>query len=394
MNNTISNSDLITIQELLASSNPDDLTEARRLARIILDSINDGILNALLYRQRLMAIIAASKRQGEPILQLQREFEIILAAQNKATESWEDPDFSEMIMWLITAAGKEKQRKILNRNSVFVEEQIDRTTLTENLLRLTARVAENYDHYGDAFSATRITRDVEMDWIERMVQSLAHKGIVLDLGCANGSTSRILAKYGFDKVVGYDISPDMVRVAEEKKLYASEQYHVHDLSGGIPEENNSVDCVIANFWSASEITDNLLQEVNRVLRKNGKAWLSFYNKEAFAHTWWQPWQTSIEVVLNPLSDVLEVPIISNDGRTCEVYKIYAKPCSLTSINEQLERTDLLLWEVSSFPFLFTMMPPTFFQDDTRVQKALEFDTRHWKMPPYNGYYLNVVLQKK
>lgn len=51
------------IQLLLTSQDQTELTEARKQTRLILDEINDGILNALLYRQRLMAIIASSKRQ-------------------------------------------------------------------------------------------------------------------------------------------------------------------------------------------------------------------------------------------------------------------------------------------------------------------------------------------
>lgn len=80
-----------------------------------------------------------------------------------------------MIMWLITAAGKEKQRKILGRDSVFVEENIDRVTLTDNLLRLTKKVARSYENYGDDFSATKFTRNIEMEGIKRMIQSIDSK---------------------------------------------------------------------------------------------------------------------------------------------------------------------------------------------------------------------------
>jgi hypothetical protein len=50
-----------------------------------------------------------------------------------------------------------------------------------------------------------------------------------------------------------------------------------------------------------------------VLKPGGKAWLSFYNKDAFAHVWWQPQQNSLEVVYNPLAQIVEVPI--KDGET-------------------------------------------------------------------------------
>ena len=88
--------------------------------------------------------------------------------------------------------------------------------------------------------------------------------------------------------------------------------------------------------------DTLLTKINRVLRKGGKAFLSYYNKEAFAHAWWQPWQTSMEAVLNPISNILEVPIIDPDTKKCETFKIYAKSYSLAEIQEQLKDTDLLL----------------------------------------------------
>lgn len=78
-------------------------------------------------------------------------------------------------MWLITAAGKEKQRTILGRDSVFVEERVERADLTANLLRLTQRVARTYDNYGDNFNATKFSRRIEMDEIRRMVRSVAMK---------------------------------------------------------------------------------------------------------------------------------------------------------------------------------------------------------------------------
>ena len=152
-----------------------------------------------------------------------------------------------MLMWLITAAGKEKQRKLLGRESIFVEEKPDRAALTENLLRLTKKIARNYDRYGSDFSATKFTRDIETKEIRNMTESIGSREVAIDLGCANGSMSRILAEQGFARVTGYDISPDMVEAALEKRRHASENYEVHDLSLGIPEASGGVDCVIANF---------------------------------------------------------------------------------------------------------------------------------------------------
>lgn len=63
---------------------------------------------------------------------------------------------------------------------------------------------------------------------------------------------------------------------------------------GIPAEDASVDFVVANFGSASEISSDIFPEISRVLTSGGVAYLSFYNNSALSNTWWQPGQTSIE----------------------------------------------------------------------------------------------------
>ena len=52
-----------------------------------------------------------------------------------------------MLVWMITAAAKEKQRKILGRDTVFVKEVLTQEESRKNLLVLTEIVAEKYDQY-------------------------------------------------------------------------------------------------------------------------------------------------------------------------------------------------------------------------------------------------------
>ena len=75
------------IASLLRSTDPTDLSKARALTRGVLDEITSIIFEEFFSRQHLMGAIASSKREGEPILQLQREFEVISSAQQKATEA-------------------------------------------------------------------------------------------------------------------------------------------------------------------------------------------------------------------------------------------------------------------------------------------------------------------
>ena len=50
-------------------------------------------------------------------------------------------------MWLITASAKEKQRQILNRDSVFVPEVIDPLILRNNAISLRNAAAASYEDY-------------------------------------------------------------------------------------------------------------------------------------------------------------------------------------------------------------------------------------------------------
>ena len=135
------------IASLLKSTDPTDLSKARALTRGVLDEITSIIFEEFFRRQHLMGAIASSKREGEPILQLQREFEVISSAQQKAAEAWEDTNYAAMLMWLITASAKEKQRQILNRDSVFVPEVIDPLVLRNNAISLRNVAAASYEDY-------------------------------------------------------------------------------------------------------------------------------------------------------------------------------------------------------------------------------------------------------
>jgi len=340
-----------------------------------------------------MWLIAQSKKEGDPILQLEREWEVINNAGNLAWESGEDVNYAEMLVWMITAAAKDKQRKILWREQVFVKESLSEEDWRKNLLALTEQVAPKYDTYWDGFSATRLTRNEELRRIMGVVDSMQNREIAIDLGTANGSVSRELIKWWFQKVYGYDVSPAMIKEANKLKTHTWEIYDEYDLSKGIPHDSSSVDLVVASFGSAWEVHPDIISEVSRVLRPGWKAWLSFYNKDAFAHVWWQPQQNSLEVVYNPLAQLVEVPIKDDETWKMKVYKIPALSKSIRDIEIDVRGRWLLIDSVESFPLLSTMMPPTFFTENWMEQIALEHDRAHGKVKPYRWYYLNVLLQK-
>ena len=98
--------------------------------------------------------------------------------------------------------------------------------------------------------------------------------IVLDYGCGAGDNSVLIATHGADRVIGVDISTELVELAE-KRLAA------HDLSKNaefrvgsaheLPLEDESVDVVFGNAILHHLDLKLASKEVYRVLKKGGRA---------------------------------------------------------------------------------------------------------------------------
>ncbi|MCV7280081.1 class I SAM-dependent methyltransferase [Mycolicibacterium flavescens] len=99
-------------------------------------------------------------------------------------------------------------------------------------------------------------------------------GLVVDLGCGTGATSRILADYGVD-VVGIDLSPNMI--AEARRLNPDLEYRVGSMMRtDLPDGHADGVCA---WYSTIHIPDDQLPQVfsefHRILRPGGHALLAF-----------------------------------------------------------------------------------------------------------------------
>jgi len=385
--------------QLSDTNNVDVLWEARKWV----SKATDAIYEAFLERQRCMQNIADAKVQEVweilemedlSVIRLQRETELLHEYSNRAIEDWEDPEIIKMLIWYLMYAWKMKQLKILKKETVFWKEELRDDELLKNLVDLTKRVSSSYNVYWKDFDWTALVRYLEKEMIRNAAREIWEKWLAIDLWTANWDKAKYLKSLWFKKVIGYDISPDMIEVAKESNMSEWIDFSQVNLFEWIPLENASVDYIVSNFWSASEVHKHIFKEVDRVLKPWWKAYLSFYNQNSITSNWWQPLQGSIWAVLNKESHVLEVPIFWWDGVWAKVYQIYAMPYSLDKINSEVSSLDLHLDSVWSFSPALTLAPSVFFDSKERLNVLKWYEKEHCFKWPYLGFYIMVVVKKK
>ena len=147
------------------------------------------------------------------------------------------------------------------------------TSVSETSLQLRQRMREFYETSATYKELLAAHDEIYLRYYVELVIRYAPSGSrILDLGCGNGISSRLLNQADFD-VVGTDISALFLEEAQEwenPKL----RYQVCDVLE-LPFENNSFDVICSN-----ELIEHLpdvetaLTEMIRVVRKGGKVVLS------------------------------------------------------------------------------------------------------------------------
>ena len=66
---------------------------------------------------------------------------------------------------------------------------------------------------------------------------------ILDIGCGTGISGRILSDVGFSSIDGCDINPEMLKVAETRKIY--KELWLSDQENPFPFENGKFDAITA-----------------------------------------------------------------------------------------------------------------------------------------------------
>ncbi len=154
----------------------------------------------------------------------------------------------------------------------------------------TENLREEFNRWAEAGRGEGMEQDhlpITLPVLEKM--RLASTENVLDVGCGAGWLSRrIAALVPEGRVVGMDISDEMIRVARRASLEHDNLLYVTGEAREIPWEANffshAISVESAYYWPDPAAG---LKEIFRVLRPDGQVWvlINYYRDNSHCHQW-------------------------------------------------------------------------------------------------------------
>jgi SAM-dependent methyltransferase len=130
------------------------------------------------------------------------------------------------------------------------------------------KLAQHYLERRKDKSRFDYNRDIEVPALIKLIGSVKNK-VILDMGCGFGDHAEKLSKQKYKKLIGFDISKELVKFANQQKIPNS-AFYVGDMSKKLKHEDSSFDVVYSSLAiHYIKNIDQLFKEVNRVLKKNG-----------------------------------------------------------------------------------------------------------------------------
>jgi len=152
-------------------------------------------------------------------------------------------------------------------------------------MKLKAFQQSTYDQYADQYAQSLKRPDEEtFSWNLDLVIPHMLDGVgdiagrrVMDAGCGEGIVSRLLAERGAH-VVGVDLSPRFIALAQAQDSSDQITYHVHDLSQPMPQYERAFELVASNLV-LNDVADyrGFAATLGSVTQARGRLVLSFTN---------------------------------------------------------------------------------------------------------------------
>ena len=111
-------------------------------------------------------------------------------------------------------------------------------------------------------------RDIEVPAMIKMIGPVRSKTI-LDIGCGFGDHAKTLSKKNPKKIIGFDVSKELVKIAKNLNIKNAE-FYVGDMNKKLKFKDSTFDIVFSSLaiHYAKDI-NKLFKEVKRVLKKGG-----------------------------------------------------------------------------------------------------------------------------
>ncbi len=340
--------------------------------RLIMDLIKRRMdLAQLVAREKLRAEIkekAGSTEGGSKYLEIynnERELEQLAGIKEHADRIGLDSDFARAVLYLLFGESIKEQVKLLQKTRQLdletAEDRDRHAQLRNNLIELTEYICEKYDQYTGGYHATDASVRFEAELLAADIAKLENRNVALDLGCGTGSLSLELAStHKFRQVRGYDLSKDMISVANRQKKQrgaGNVVFEQKDLEEGkFPADANSVSYVVMNMGTASDMVDlpKMLGTIGRVLEPRGRFFLSFHNADALLYeSRYLPWPTSLAAAFNSYTSCLDV------RHRERVFSIFTQLHSEKTVRKVMP-AELKIDEVTSYPVLSSILPNDLF----------------------------------
>lgn len=146
------------------------------------------------------------------------------------------------------------------------------------------KVADFYDQNCFSFSQTRATWWSDLEFIRKYLKK---KGRILDFGCGNGRFLDFLEKENSSlEYQGVDSSQGLIEIAQKK--HRGKKFLVLKENEKLPFEDESFDLIVAVavFHHLSpKMAEETLQELKRILKKDGKIILTVWHLWKAKYLW-------------------------------------------------------------------------------------------------------------
>ncbi len=154
---------------------------------------------------------------------------------------------------------------------------------------------KTWDAIAESFDITR-----RKPWIQciKFIENLPKNSRVIDIGCGNGR-HLIPCAIRCKNVIGIDISKELIRIIKRKsiELKLDNVNLIHSDAVNLPIKNSCIDAAlfIASLHNIKKQKNriNSLNEVNRILKEDGKALVSVWSRwqDKFRNDFFKKWFT-------------------------------------------------------------------------------------------------------